>query len=126
MSTIVTPEIAQSVTVRDVAVIGSGHAGLTLRASLALLDHQPECTENSLERRAQLAERHVPVAEAGFTELARETTPVRAEEGTSSGTGGVQFSLCADASWRGWIGRPLLRHDRRSGDRSSPSRPARL
>ena len=104
MYRVVAPEVAHSVTVRNVAVIGTGYVGLTLRASLARQNHQPECTENSLERRAQLAEGYVAVAEAELTELAEEIlaaemTPVRAVQGTSSVTG---------------------------GDHSSPSTPARL
>jgi UDPglucose 6-dehydrogenase len=72
MSEIVTPKIAASVVARDVAVIGSGYVGLTLSASLALLGHQVECTDNSPERVAQLAEGHVPITESGLTELVEE------------------------------------------------------
>jgi UDPglucose 6-dehydrogenase len=72
MSDIVTPKIADSVVARDVAVIGSGYVGLTLSASLALLGHQVECTDNSPERVAQLAEGHVPITESGLTELVEE------------------------------------------------------
>jgi hypothetical protein len=131
MSTTVTPGIAQPVTVWNVAVIGSGYAGLTLGACLPLLDHRPECTDNLLERVPQLDEGRIPVAEASFAELATKmlaagTIPVRAARRTSSGTGRAQFSPCADPSWPGWIDRPLLGHERRSGDQSSPSTPARL
>ena len=69
MTEMIMPEIARSVTARNVAVIGSGYVGLTLSASLALLGHQVECTDKSLERVAQLAVGHVPLAEEGLTEL---------------------------------------------------------
>jgi hypothetical protein len=72
MYRVVAPEVTHSVTVRNVAVIGTGHAGLTLRASPARQDYQPDYTENSLERRAQLAEGYVAVSEAELTELAEE------------------------------------------------------
>jgi hypothetical protein len=83
MYRVVAPKVAHSVTVRNVAVIGTGYEGLTLRASLARQNYQPERTGNSLERRTQLAEGYVAVSEAELTELAEgmlaaETTPVRA------------------------------------------------
>jgi UDP-glucose 6-dehydrogenase len=72
MSGTTTPKPARSVTVRNVAVIGPGYVGLTLSASPALLGHQVECTDNSLERVAQLAEGYVPITESGLTELVEE------------------------------------------------------
>ena len=89
MYRVVAPEVAHSVTTRNVAVIGTGYVGLTLRPSLTRQNYQPEYTENSLERRAQLAEEYVAVSEAELTELAEEMlaaemTLVRAGQGTSS------------------------------------------
>jgi predicted NAD/FAD-binding protein len=55
MYRLVAPEVAHSVTVRNVAVIGTGYVGLTLRASLARRNRQALYTENSLERHGQLA-----------------------------------------------------------------------
>jgi UDPglucose 6-dehydrogenase len=72
MSGTTTPKIGRSVTARNVVVIGSGYVGLTLSASLALLGHQVECTDNSLERVAQLAHGYVPITESGLTELVEE------------------------------------------------------
>jgi hypothetical protein len=72
MSGTTAPKIARSVTARNVVVIGSGYVGLTLSASLALLGHQVECTDNSLERVAQLADGYVPITESGLTELVEE------------------------------------------------------
>jgi UDPglucose 6-dehydrogenase len=54
---------------RSVAVIGSGYVGLTLSASLALLGHGVECTDNSPGRVASLAEGRVPILEEGLPEL---------------------------------------------------------
>jgi hypothetical protein len=87
MSTIVMPETVQPVAARNGAVIGVGYVGLTLRASPALLDHQPEFADSSLKQRAQLAEGNVSSAEPRFTQLAAEmlvagTTSVRTEQGT--------------------------------------------
>jgi UDPglucose 6-dehydrogenase len=53
---------------RKIAVIGSGYVGLTLSASLALLGHNVECTDKSLERIAELSEGRVPIVEEGLTE----------------------------------------------------------
>src|ERR1700683_4078623 len=97
MYRVVAPEVAHSVTARNVAVIGTGYVGLTLRASVARQNYQPEYTENSLERRAQLAEGYVAVSEAELTELAEEMlaaemTLVRAGQGASSVTGGDHSS----------------------------------
>ena len=97
MYRVVVPEVAPSVTTRNVAVIGTGYMGLTLRPSLARQNYQPEYTENSLERRAQFAEEYVAVSEAELTELAEEMlaaemTLVRAGQGTSSVTGGDHSS----------------------------------
>jgi UDP-glucose 6-dehydrogenase len=72
MYRVVAPRVAHSVTARNVAVIGTGYVGLTLRASLTRQNYQPEYTENSLERRAQLAEEYIAVSEAELTELAEE------------------------------------------------------
>jgi UDPglucose 6-dehydrogenase len=54
---------------QKVAVIGSGYVGLTLSASLALLGHDVECTDKSLERVEQLARGHVPIVEDGLTDV---------------------------------------------------------
>jgi hypothetical protein len=72
MYRVVAPEVAHSVTTHNVAVIGTGYVGLTLRPILTRQNYQPEYTENSLERRAQLAEEYVAVSEAELTELAEE------------------------------------------------------
>ena len=56
---------------RRIAVIGSGHLGLTLGASLALLGHDVECTDRSAERVADLTKGSVPLVEEGLTELVR-------------------------------------------------------
>ena len=49
------PEMARSVISPNVAVIGSGYMRSTLSANLALLGHEVECADKSLERIAQLA-----------------------------------------------------------------------
>jgi UDPglucose 6-dehydrogenase len=54
---------------QHIAVIGSGYVGLTLSASLALLGHNVECTDKSLERVEQLSRGHVPIVEEGLTEV---------------------------------------------------------
>jgi len=62
-------DVQQAVRSAKIAVIGSGYVGLTLSASLALLGHEVECTDKSLERVEQLARGHVPIVEEGLTEL---------------------------------------------------------
>jgi UDPglucose 6-dehydrogenase len=57
---------------REIAVVGSGYVGLTLSASLALLGHEVECTDNSPERVAELAEGRVPIIEEGLTEVVEQ------------------------------------------------------
>jgi UDPglucose 6-dehydrogenase len=54
---------------RKIAVIGSGYVGLTLSASLALLGHEVECTDKSIERVERLACGDVPIVEEGLTEV---------------------------------------------------------
>jgi UDPglucose 6-dehydrogenase len=61
-----------SVRSRKITVIGSGYVGLTLSASLALLGHEVECTDNSPERVAELAAGRVPIVEEGLTELVEQ------------------------------------------------------
>jgi UDPglucose 6-dehydrogenase len=62
-------DVQPAVRSAKVAVIGSGYVGLTLSASLALLGHEVECTDKSLDRVAQLSRGHVPIVEEGLTEL---------------------------------------------------------
>ena len=57
---------------RKIAVIGSGYVGLTLSASLALLGHEVECTDKSVERIAELTTGHVPIVEDGLATLTEQ------------------------------------------------------
>jgi UDPglucose 6-dehydrogenase len=68
----VVPDVPLSVYGRKIAVIGSGYVGLTLSASFALLGHDVECTDKSLERIAHLTAGRVPVVEEGLTELVEQ------------------------------------------------------
>jgi UDPglucose 6-dehydrogenase len=54
---------------QQIAVIGSGYVGLTLSASLALLGHVVECTDNSLERVENLTRGRVPIVEDGLADI---------------------------------------------------------
>src|ERR1700683_2607340 len=65
-------DMLPSVRSRKITVIGSGYVGLTLSASLALLGHEVECTDNSPERVAELAAGRVPIVEEGLTELVEQ------------------------------------------------------
>ena len=62
-------DIRPTVNSRRIAVIGSGYVGLTLSASLALLGHEVECTDHSLERITQLAQGQLPIVEEGVAEV---------------------------------------------------------
>ena len=57
---------------QKIAVIGSGYVGLTLSASLALLGHEVDCTDKSVERVEQLARGQVPIVEEGLAEVVEE------------------------------------------------------
>jgi UDPglucose 6-dehydrogenase len=57
---------------RKIAVIGSGYVGLAVGASLALLGHEVECTDESAERVAELAAGRVPIVEEGLTEVVQQ------------------------------------------------------
>src|ERR1700723_2958177 len=65
-------DIRPAVRSRRIAVIGSGYVGLTLSASLALLGHEVECTDNSPERVTELSEGRVPIVEEGLTEVVEQ------------------------------------------------------
>lgn len=64
--------VHQAVRRQQIAVIGSGYVGLTLSASLALLGHEVECTDISLERVEQLTRGRVPIVEEGLTEVVEQ------------------------------------------------------
>ena len=57
---------------QKIAVIGSGYVGLALSASLALLGHEVECTDNSPARVEELARGQVPIVEEGLTEVVEQ------------------------------------------------------
>lgn len=55
-----------------VVVIGSGYVGLTLASCLALLGHDVECTDVSIDRVLRLSRGDVPIVERGLPELVRD------------------------------------------------------
>jgi UDPglucose 6-dehydrogenase len=65
-------DVARAARSQRVAVIGAGYVGLTLSACLALLGHEVECADKSLERVAELAAGRVQIVEEGLTELVEQ------------------------------------------------------
>jgi UDPglucose 6-dehydrogenase len=70
------PDVESAMPGQKIAVIGSGYVGLTLSASLALLGHEVECTDNSAERVEQLKCGHVPIVEEGLAEVIEQMLAV--------------------------------------------------